>query len=66
VGIIASMAFDSNKDAPLVQLDASHLFSPSTTHLGIRRGSHLRSYAYEFIELLAPSLKHDIVKQAIE
>ncbi len=65
IGIIASMAFDPIKDAPLQKLDASHLFKTSTTHIGIRRGSYLRSYGYAFIELLAPQLTKHVVQTAI-
>lgn len=66
IGIIASMAFDSTKDAPLQALDASHLFKPSTTHLGIKRGSYLRGFSYAFIEYLAPQLTRKVVEQAIQ
>ncbi len=65
IGIIASMAFDATKDSPLQAMDASHLFKPSTTHLGIKRGSYLRGYSYAFIEYLAPQLTRNIVEQAI-
>ncbi|HHA19360.1 MAG: HTH-type transcriptional regulator CysB [Gammaproteobacteria bacterium] len=65
VGIIASMAFDPVKDSSLKAIDASHLFKPSTTHLGIRRGSYLRGYSYAFIEFLAPHLTKKVVEQAI-
>ncbi|NOQ82075.1 MAG: HTH-type transcriptional regulator CysB [Methylophaga sp.] len=65
IGIIASMAFDSTKDAPLQALDASHLFKPSTTHLGIKRGSYLRGFSYAFIEYLAPQLTRSVVEKAI-
>ncbi|MFW5451251.1 MAG: HTH-type transcriptional regulator CysB [Methylophagaceae bacterium] len=65
IGIIASMAFDAAKDSPLQAMDASHLFKPSTTHLGIKRGSYLRGYSYAFIEYLAPQLTRNIVEQAI-
>jgi len=65
IGIIASMAFDPIKDAPLQALDASHLFKPSTTHLGIKRGSFLRGFSYAFIEYLAPQLTRKIVEKAI-
>lgn len=65
VGIIASMAFDTLKDAPLKALNASHLFKASTTHLGIKRGSYLRGYSYAFIEYLAPHLTRKVVEQAI-
>jgi len=66
IGIIASMAFDQLKDQPLKAIDASHLFKPSTTHLGIRRGSYLRSYSYAFIELFASHLNKDIIEKAIQ
>jgi len=66
VGIIASMAFDAVKDSPLVQLNADHLFLPSITHLGIRRGRYLRPYTYDFIELLAPLLTKQVVDNAIQ
>ncbi|MDF1587676.1 MAG: HTH-type transcriptional regulator CysB [Gammaproteobacteria bacterium] len=65
IGIIASMAFDPVKDTPLQGRDASHLFKTSTTQLGIRRGSYLRSYGYAFIELLAPQLTKHVVQTAI-
>jgi len=65
IGIIASMAFDPIKDAPLQALDVSHLFKPSTTHMGIRRGRYLRAYSYAFIELLAPHLTRKVVEKAI-
>ena len=66
IGIIASMAFDPVKDSSLKAIDASHLFKPSTTHLGIRRGSFLRGYSYAFIEFLAPHLTKKVVEQAIQ
>ncbi len=65
IGIIASMAFDEVKDAPLKALNADHLFKASTTHLGIKRGSYLRGYSYAFIELLAPQLTRKVVEHAI-
>jgi LysR family cys regulon transcriptional activator len=66
IGIIASMAFDPDKDAPLKAIDASHLFSPSTTHMGIRKGSYLRGYMYAFIEFFAAHLDKESVSKAIE
>ncbi|KFI22052.1 HTH-type transcriptional regulator CysB [Nitrosococcus oceani] len=65
IGIIASMAFDPDQDAPLKAIDASHLFEPSTTHLGIRRGAYLRGYIYAFIELFSPQLTRQIVDAAV-
>ncbi|WP_297812248.1 HTH-type transcriptional regulator CysB [uncultured Methylophaga sp.] len=66
IGIIASMAFDADKDAPLKAIDASHLFNPSTTHMGIRKGSYLRGYMYAFIEFFASHLDKATVEEAIK
>ncbi|MDX1496390.1 MAG: HTH-type transcriptional regulator CysB, partial [Salinisphaeraceae bacterium] len=38
IGIIANMAYDETLDKDLVALRADHLFEPSTTHIGWRRG----------------------------
>lgn len=65
VGIIASMAFDPQRDTGLTALDAAHLFEPSTTHIGLRRDAYLRGYAYAFIESFAPHLKPDVIKAAL-
>ena len=37
VGIIASMAYNSDQDEDLVRIDAGHLFAPSVTTLGFGR-----------------------------
>ena len=65
VGILAKMAFDAKRDAPLRAIDASHLFESSTTRLGIKRGAYLRRYAYEFIEMFAPQLPRSLVERAV-
>ncbi|HEY7885636.1 MAG TPA: HTH-type transcriptional regulator CysB [Cellvibrionaceae bacterium] len=64
IGIIAKMAFDDNLDSDLVALDADHLFEPSITKIGFRRGTFLRGFMYDFIEAFAPHLSRDIVNQA--
>jgi LysR family transcriptional regulator, cys regulon transcriptional activator len=66
IGIIAQMAYDELQDNELVALDASHLFESSTTMIGCRRGTFLRGYMYEFIELFAPHLPRAMVEQAFE
>ena len=65
VGIVASMAYDPVADAPLVGIDASHLFESSTAHVGVRRGAYLRRSTYDFIELFAPSLDRRTVNRAL-
>lgn len=62
VGIVARMAYDPRQDSDLVALGASHLFMPSVTKIGFRRGMFLRRYVYDFIELFSPHLRRDRVR----
>ncbi|MBS0232364.1 MAG: CysB family HTH-type transcriptional regulator [Proteobacteria bacterium] len=62
VGIVASMAFDKERDVNLSLLDADHLFPQSTSRIAVRRGRFLREFAYRFIELCAPELTEKIVR----
>ncbi|HSG60561.1 MAG TPA: HTH-type transcriptional regulator CysB [Pseudomonadales bacterium] len=64
IGIVADMAHDPKLDTDLVKLDVSHLFGPSITKIGYRRGTFLRGYMYEFIELFAPHLNRQVVDEA--
>ncbi len=64
VGIIASMAYDAEGDSDLVALDASHLFRPSITKIGFRRGTFIRGFMYEFMENFAPHLTRNMVDEA--
>lgn len=65
VGIIAKMALDPRSDTDLLALDASHLFAPSVTHIGFRRGTFLRQYMLDFISAFAPHLTAEVVQQAV-
>lgn len=65
IGLLASMAFDPDRDRHLRSIDAGHLFEPSTTRIGIRRGAYLRGYMYDFIELFAPQLTRDKVREVM-
>jgi LysR family cys regulon transcriptional activator len=64
VGVVASMAIDPQLDKDLVALDASHLFEASTTKIGFRKGTFLRTYMYDFIQRFAPHLTKDVVERA--
>lgn len=66
IGILADMAFDPQRDAPLQARDASHLFASSTTRLALRRGAFLRSYVYTFIEMFAAQLTRPCVEAALK
>jgi LysR family transcriptional regulator, cys regulon transcriptional activator len=62
-GIISARAFRKGKDEGLVALDCDHLFPVQTTRLAYKRGAYLRSYAVEFIKLLAPHVRGADLKQ---
>lgn len=66
IGIIASMAYEAERDRDIVALDASHLFEPSVTNIGFRRGVYLRGYMHDFISLFAPQLTPEVVEQAVQ
>ncbi|MBX9794915.1 MAG: CysB family HTH-type transcriptional regulator [Burkholderiaceae bacterium] len=65
VGIVASIAFDAERDRTLRALDARHLFEVNLTRLAIRRGTWLRGYVYAFIEAFAPTLSRSVVERAL-
>ena len=65
VGIIAKMAYDPELDSDLVALNADHLFEPSITKVGFRRGTFLRGFMYDFIAQFAPHLTKDIIHDAV-
>ena len=64
VGIVARMAYDPHYDQALVRLSAGHLFAANLTRIGFRRGTFLRCYMYDFIQLFAPHLTRERVCQA--
>ncbi|MFO7647529.1 HTH-type transcriptional regulator CysB [Halomonas sp. 3H] len=65
VGIVAHMAVDPQHDTDLVALDAGHLFESSTTKIGIRRGTFMRGYMYDFLKGFADHLDRDLVDAAL-
>ncbi len=64
VGVIASIAFDEDRDRNLRSMDAGHLFAVNMTRLAFRRGAFLRTYVYAFIEAFAPPLSRQVVERA--
>ena len=66
IGIVASVAFNPQRDMGLHLLDCSRLFSPNTTLIAVRRGHYLRGYAYRFIELCASNLTEYVVRAALQ
>ncbi len=66
VGIVASMAFDSRRDAGLRMLPAGHLFAPNLTRVALRKGTYLRTFMLVFLERFASHLTPAFVRQAME
>ena len=64
VGIVAHMAYDPVIDSDLQLIDARHLFRSSITKIGFRRGTFIRNYMYDFIEMFSPHLTREVVDQA--
>lgn len=65
VGIVASIAFDEERDRSLRAIDARHLFEINLTRLAVRRGGWLRGFAYDFIESFAPTLNRKLVERSM-
>ncbi len=65
VGIVASIAYDEERDRHLRALDARHLFAMNMTRLAVRRGAWLRGYAYDFIQTFASPLTRGVVEKAL-
>jgi len=66
VGIIASMAYQKERDMHLNVLKSDHLFGTNTTRIAVRRGHYLRGFAYKFIELCSANLTEAQVKVALK
>lgn len=66
VGLLANMAYNTERDTNLAVIDVSHLFADSTTYLGIRKDVFLRGYMYGFIELIAPHLNRAAVDKLLK
>ncbi len=65
VGIIAGMAFDTERDRNLRAIPAGHLFGTNVSRVALKQGAYLRSYVFTFIELLTPTLNRKLVEQVL-
>lgn len=66
IGIVASIAFDPERDRLLCAIDARHLFEINLTLIALRRGIWLRDYAYHFLESFVPTLTPSVVRQRLD
>lgn len=65
IGIVAAMAVDPKVDSDLVAIPASHLFEHSVTHIGFRKGTFMRRFMFDFLELFAPHLTRELVEEVM-
>jgi LysR family cys regulon transcriptional activator len=65
VAIVASIAFSEKEDKDLCAIDANHLFEPNVINIGLRKGTYLKPYVYDFIELFSPALKRSRIEAAL-
>ncbi|MFZ6759714.1 CysB family HTH-type transcriptional regulator [Undibacterium sp. Ji50W] len=66
VGIIAGMAFDTERDRNLRAIPVGHLFGMNISRVAIKQGAYLRSYIYTFIELLNPTLNRKMIDNVMQ
>jgi len=65
IGIVASIAFEAERDTSLRAIDAGALFGINLTRLAVRRGTYLRRYVYAFISSFAPTLSREVVEDSL-
>jgi len=65
IGIIASVAWDDDRDRSLALLDAGHLFPVNTTRIGFSRSHWLTGFALGFIETFVPTLTKEKIMEEI-
>jgi LysR family cys regulon transcriptional activator len=65
IGIVASVAFNSQRDSNLRMLDCTRIFEANTTHIAVRHGNYLRGYAFQFMELCSANLTEASVRKAL-
>ncbi len=66
IGIIADMAFNSEQDGDLSVLNVKHLFGVSTSQIAIKKDRYIKPCIYPFIEMFAPHLTQELIKQAVD
>lgn len=65
LGIIADIAHDAERDVGLCAIGAAHLFGSNITRIGLRRGTYLRCFEYDFISLFAGHLTRKAIDMAM-
>lgn len=65
IALLPHIAYERTLDRPLRALDARKLFGRETTHIGLKRDRFIRSYVYEFLRLLSPTLTRSHVNRVL-
>ncbi len=65
IGIVASVAYQKDRDDQLSMINNVQLFKDNKTCIAIRRGHFLRGYAYKFLELCSNKLSEEVVKNSL-
>ncbi|MCH8866093.1 MAG: HTH-type transcriptional regulator CysB [Proteobacteria bacterium] len=63
VGIVASMAEDSDDQKDMITIEADGLFPQSTTWIGFRKDMVLRRYMLDFVQLFSPHITAEQLEQ---
>lgn len=54
IGVLSEAIYDRTLDTRLHAISAGHIFQPSIVSIVLQRHRYLRTYCYDFIEMLAP------------
>ena len=65
IAIVPTMALEKVEEARLHAVDVTRLFPESKMTVSLRRGTHLRRYLTDLIELIVPQLDREHVERAM-
>jgi LysR family cys regulon transcriptional activator len=64
IAVLPRLCFEPERDPGLRALDVDHLFESHRGCLAIRKSRYLRSFAFDFIQMLAPSIDRRTIEKA--
>lgn len=65
IAVVPSIALDRHADRGLHAVDVTRLFPESMMTVSLRRGTHLRRFLTDFIEMIVPQLGRSAVERAM-
>jgi LysR family cys regulon transcriptional activator len=66
IAILATMAYDPERDTGIAARPLGHLMPTSTVQIVLRSNTYLRPFLLEFIKSIAPHLTPSVVRQAVQ